>query len=75
MTNEEARKKLFEIIKKFMCQNQTANDIQTFAEILLYKTPYENSVISPVTKEELKLMLTFIKTHIVLGNISIPKKK
>lgn len=61
MTNEEVRKSLFQIINKFMCQKQTANDIQTLAEILIYHTPYKNSVISHVSKEELKINVNYYK--------------
>lgn len=55
--NLETRKRMFEIIDKFVQDKQKRKDYLELAEILVYDTPYQNRIIHPTKKEELTIKL------------------
>lgn len=58
MTNEKNinfRKRLFEIISKFMVEKQKNTDVKELAEIFIYHAPYKNRVVYKTSKDDLKI--------------------
>ena len=69
MENIEIRKELFEIIKNYMDENVSEQDIKRLAEILLYHTPYKNRVVFPVTQDELKIEVKSLTNSNLSANL------
>lgn len=53
-SNLKTRKELFEILKRFSNGTQTKGDFKKLINIIYYKTPYQNTIVFPSSKKDLK---------------------